>query len=723
MTRQEKLRIAAAIANVLVAAHRAGIVHRDLKPENVMLTKSGEVKVLDFGLARWLQKARAMSSSGKRFAVVAGSARLHAGDPDTTITLPPETHDSSATAAGITLGTPLYMSPEQARGETLTTASDMFSFGLLLQALFTGQDPHPFGLGAREVILRAASGETTPVQGVHGDISALINRLKQFAPADRLTAVETVERLQHLAEKPQRLARRAAVAAVAALVAFGGWRYTVDLQRERAIAVAAQEEAMRRRAQAEDLLEFMLVDLREKLEPLGKLGILDAAAQRSLGYFASLDPERLTVTDLVRNAKALHQLGDVRIVQGELDEAMKAFQQSLKLTEAAVRREPGNAQAQLAYGTSHFWMGNAHRLRNDLPPALVHWRKYLEIAEKLAASDPANEEYLRERAYGHSNVATVLELQGDLPSALTHNRLAMEIKKALLARAPGDAARQADYAASLNKVGFVLRQLGDLHGAQAHFRREFAILEALSAKDPSHSRVKRKLQTSRSYIATVLESLGRDDEAIEQRRAELAGEQALHESEPANVDWQRNLAMTQTKLADLHRRNGDARGAASLLTEAEALMRDLVSRPTPRPAWRRDLAVVRVATARVHLQSGRAADALVAVDDAIHILGSSSRNDPAWRRFLADAHLVRGDALASAGRRSDAARAWADAAAAIEPIAPSSTDPLVLDVYARTQLRTGGDADPLLQRLERSGYRHRDLMAMVQQRRTAAEGE
>ncbi|HEX6639636.1 MAG TPA: serine/threonine-protein kinase, partial [Thermoanaerobaculia bacterium] len=197
-THHEKLRIAISIADVMVQAHRAGIVHRDLKPENVMLTKSGEVKVLDFGLARWLHRTRATRSSDKFVAVRTNS--VYANDkigetlvlPDADVTKPrrPAQPDFLATAVGITLGTPLFMSPEQARGESLTPASDMFSFGLLLQSLFTGQDPHPSDLTAREVIIRVARGETLPVKGARGDVTALINRLKQFAPADRPTAVE-----------------------------------------------------------------------------------------------------------------------------------------------------------------------------------------------------------------------------------------------------------------------------------------------------------------------------------------------------------------------------------------------------------------------------------------------------------------------------------------------------------------------------------------------------
>src|SRR6185436_7353510 len=171
LSRGEKLRIAVSLANALVAAHRAGIIHRDLKPDNVMLTRSGEVKVLDFGLARLMRR-----TSTPRF-------HLRQGTDDLDVPASP------LTVAGTTMGTPVYMSPEQARGAELTPASDMYSFGLLLQTIFSGVEPHPAELTAREVILRAARGETRPVKGVESGVAALIERLKQIAPSDRPTAM------------------------------------------------------------------------------------------------------------------------------------------------------------------------------------------------------------------------------------------------------------------------------------------------------------------------------------------------------------------------------------------------------------------------------------------------------------------------------------------------------------------------------------------------------
>jgi eukaryotic-like serine/threonine-protein kinase len=111
---RKALEISVQIANGLSAAHEKGIVHRDLKPENVFILKGGRVKILDFGLAKLIERS-ASSGSGK------------------SVTMP------TGTDPGTVLGTAGYMSPEQVRGNATDARSDIFSFGAILYEMLTGQ--------------------------------------------------------------------------------------------------------------------------------------------------------------------------------------------------------------------------------------------------------------------------------------------------------------------------------------------------------------------------------------------------------------------------------------------------------------------------------------------------------------------------------------------------------------------------------------------------------
>jgi serine/threonine-protein kinase len=112
----EALDVAAQVAAALTAAHTAGIVHRDIKPENVMLRSDGLVKVLDFGLAKLTESQTAADSAAP-------------------------TQQLLATESGMVMGTPRYMSPEQARGEKVDERSDIFSFGVMLYEMIAGRAP------------------------------------------------------------------------------------------------------------------------------------------------------------------------------------------------------------------------------------------------------------------------------------------------------------------------------------------------------------------------------------------------------------------------------------------------------------------------------------------------------------------------------------------------------------------------------------------------------
>jgi hypothetical protein len=151
--RAQALALATNIAGALAAAHERGIVHRDLKPENIMLTGSGAVKVVDFGLAHFDVAAQDLQSV----------TRL--------------------TDPGVFAGTPPYMAPEQLLGNATSTRTDQFAFGVLLYELLTGR--HPFGSGALPTtIARVLASELDPAD-IPEPLWSIITRATQKNPEDR----------------------------------------------------------------------------------------------------------------------------------------------------------------------------------------------------------------------------------------------------------------------------------------------------------------------------------------------------------------------------------------------------------------------------------------------------------------------------------------------------------------------------------------------------------
>ena len=161
LTVREALDIAIQVATALASAHAAGIVHRDIKPENVMLRSDGYVKVVDFGLAKFIEK-RLLG--------------LSASDPDAETQAQPQSQPFVKTNPGAVMGTVSYMSPEQARGIHVDSRTDIFSLGVLLYEMLTGRLPFE-GSTTSEVIVSIIQKRPKPIARFAPDVPVEMVRI------------------------------------------------------------------------------------------------------------------------------------------------------------------------------------------------------------------------------------------------------------------------------------------------------------------------------------------------------------------------------------------------------------------------------------------------------------------------------------------------------------------------------------------------------------------
>ena len=220
LTRRKALEFAAQIADGLAAAHGKNIIHRDLKPDNVFITRDGHVKILDFGLAKLTE-------------------------PDPTDSISTESPTEGLTAAGMVVGTPGYMSPEQLHGGSVDLRSDIFSFGIMLYEMISGQRPF-VGATTAEVAASIMRDDPVPLSGEHRDVSPTLDRLVrqclEKSPDDRFeSAHDLAHTLRAVSDSgeisvtaPVQPYKRpvlwpALTAIVVVIIAAGGW-WLLDLR-------------------------------------------------------------------------------------------------------------------------------------------------------------------------------------------------------------------------------------------------------------------------------------------------------------------------------------------------------------------------------------------------------------------------------------------------------------------------------------------------------------
>jgi eukaryotic-like serine/threonine-protein kinase len=602
LTHRRKLRIAEQLLDVLVRTHAEGIVHRDLKPSNLMLTAADELKVLDFGIAL-VDEMELAESVAERSEV----APIEAADQARTLL---------ETRRGHVLGTAFYMSPEQARGERATPASDIYSLGLVLQELFTGIEPHPAGLSVEKLVARAILAKSESVAGLSLDLTRWIEGLKNPSARHRPTAAEARQALRHILDKPRRRRRLIVVSAAVLLLVGAGVVHTLRLRSERNAAIAARERAEQARLEA----DAARTEAQQVIDFLTSL-------------FAVTDPSvaqgrTITADELLRRgaAKIANDLAEQPLVRARLENTIGTVYRELGLYEEA----------------QHF-LAEALAIRREKlsadDPAIAESLRALGLLHGLRGRFDEAEVALREVLARRSAGAAELEVAGSLHDLgeLARQRGRWPEAEELFGRALAIYERhpqeQTGRAKTLSSLAGVFWRTARLDDAEPLMRRVLAIDEAILG--PHHPRLARTLNN----LGLIAQQHDRQGEAEALfRRALAIKEQSLGAEHPELASTIYNIGVCRQQLADLD-------GALALFGRALALDEKAHGSEHPNVAF----TLIGLGTAL--RDRGRSAEAEAAYRRALAILDRALPGHPAREELLREWATLRRQkaAMASGG--------------------------------------------------------------------------
>ena len=562
LTARERLSLFLQVCGAVAHAHRNLVVHRDLKPSNILITPEGQPKLLDFGIAK-----------------------IFGAD-----TVEPEVTQAFGGAHPLT---PDYASPEQVRGEPVTTATDVYSLGAVLYELLTGCRPHqietrtPAGI-ERAVCLdcpprasTAAAEGGVPRQALKGDLDDILAKALEKEPGRRYAYVDglAADLQRHLDGLPvlarpasyryraSRFARRnkllAASAAAVTLSLVGGltaalWQARVA-QRERRLAEQRFELARQ-------LAGSVLYEFHDGIRDLqGSLGVQQMLLTRSLQYLDALAAGARANPALQRDLAAGYERvatleGDRGVSNlGQPKAALESLRKALDLRTQVLASDPRSAAFRRE-------LARTHRMFNGLGAApaerLEHVRTSSALVEQLIREMPEDPEIRNELAISEYEMAGCLQEQSRMVEAMSY------LRKALADTPPVHAENAALYH---KRLGAILVVTGDLPAALREYEAAVAIDERKVAARPSDARARMDLSYGYSDIGLIYARMGKLNEGLEQYRKVEKIRSEVAAADPRDQRAASGLATTTLRIAELLELTGDHSGSGPAFVRAVQL--------------------------------------------------------------------------------------------------------------------------------------------------------
>ena len=323
-------------------------------------------------------------------------------------------------------------------------------------------------------------------------------------------------------------------------------------------AMIARDEANLFRGKAEGLIEFMLTDLRAKLEPVGRLDVLDAVGTRVVTYYDNQKLDQVSDDSLGRRAKAHHMLGVIKKDQGQYSNAKEMFEEALAATQQLMKRDPANPDRIYEHAQSVFYTGNIKREAGDIEGAYDDFSLYSMLSAILVRQNPNDVEAIREAAYAESNLGALLLWNMDKPKeAFINFENANNGFLAVIANEGETESNVFDLANGYAWIADAQLPFAHVDEILETHQKELSIYKpVLSQENKNHKILKASLGVKRRMSNLQLLT-GHPLKAIHEQQIAQDQYDSLLTHDPENVKWRERSIYSQLQLAHAYSVQGD----------------------------------------------------------------------------------------------------------------------------------------------------------------------
>jgi tetratricopeptide (TPR) repeat protein len=470
-------------------------------------------------------------------------------------------------------------------------------------------------------------------------------------------------------------------------------------------AIQARDAARDQRREAEGLIGFMLGDLKDKLEPIGRLDALDGVGSRVLDYYQKEGTSDLTDASLLQRSRALSLMAEVATKRGDIDGALRLYREAMAGTGEAVQRKPDDPQRLFDHAQNVFYVGQIAQQRGDLKTAERYMREYKQLAERMIALGPDNMKWRMEGQYADANLGVVLYGQGNYADATRHFEQAYGTIKAFSTADPKNQDYRLSVGESLAWLADSLSAEGRLDPAVDARREDVAILSQLFA-ETGNVDFRHRLIPALWTLGLLYGDRGQLDLALPQLRAAVDNATKLLPIEPDNAEWREYAYGAHLKLARYLLASGSKDEAAAESRTGCALVVALLRRDPTTYRWRQGLFDCLDVQAQLAASAGARQEALAKAHRAADLAGALAKSGAIEDRYrLAHASRLLGD-IETATDPAAAQAAWTSGYRALEARTPARPDELSERSLLLHRLGRSAEATQLDAQLAKIGYRN-----------------